>query len=632
MNQQIFDFLDVYASIPSPNYAIILRGKWGCGKTFFIKNWLQYFNKKMERPADENSIELRPIYVSLFGMSTIKDIKLAIDRCVNPFFYTKTGKFIKKAVRIVSKIAFKTEFDFNQDGKDETSFSGTLDSLSLFESDNEKDVKGVKFLIFDDLERSQIPVKQFLGFANYFVEHCDCHVVIIGEEDYLKKETHTELLEFKEKIVGREFEITPDINGALNTFIGLPMMETDFLKSEIGIIKQTFLCTHYNNLRLLRLSLLDFSLLLSSIPQNLKEGNHLYLRSLLCNYIASYAEYRHRDNFNFFIDWSESYTEAMFGQSDDETDKIRGLIRKYHKVDSINEFEALNPELTKMIVRHIKSGENLSSKFIEILKDKYKNLSALDKLGSYWDKSNDEFDECYRNLVDELLNGDIKDPVNIGKALAFLANFDSKGFKRIDSELLGNLSLCLKKLASSYRTLGDLNKCSYQFTQGYNFVRGFDRGKAITKSIVDSFYEEVNCLKNTIPDDMQIVLRTLSDANVEKLIEIDNSAYPDQRTMYRMRPILNKENPKMLCDSLCSMSNKGRNIFSNFLSCHYDNPAIANYAYLQPDLSVLIELKNMLAEVAKTKVCIEKWSYDNLLEILEKVIGLCSGEEESVKE
>lgn len=214
MNKQIFDFLKEYAKLPSPQYAILLRGKWGCGKTYFVKHWLEEFDKSDKLPANENSIELKPIYVSLFGMREISDIKSAIDRCVNPFFYSKTGKILKIAGRIASKIIFKTELDIDKDGKSETSFSGALDSLSIFENDNKDEVKGVKFIIFDDLERCQIPMKQLLGFINYFVEHCDCHVVVIGEEKYLDDNTHHDLLEFKEKIVGREFEILPEIGRA----------------------------------------------------------------------------------------------------------------------------------------------------------------------------------------------------------------------------------------------------------------------------------------------------------------------------------------------------------------------------------------------------------------------------------
>mgnify|MGYP001293277414 CR=1 FL=1 len=45
MNKQIFDFLNEYAKLPSPQYAVLLRGKWGCGKTYFVKHWLEEFDK-----------------------------------------------------------------------------------------------------------------------------------------------------------------------------------------------------------------------------------------------------------------------------------------------------------------------------------------------------------------------------------------------------------------------------------------------------------------------------------------------------------------------------------------------------------------------------------------------------------
>ena len=367
--------------------------------------------------------------------------------------------------------------------------------------------------------------------------------------------------------------------------------------------------------------------MISSIPQDLKDKNRKYLRSLLSCYIASYAEYRNRDNHKFFNDWSESYTGAMFGARDEETDRIRFIIRKYDKLEAINEFEALNPELTQKIVSHIRSGEDLTDCFIKILKDKSKEPTALDKLCYYWDKSNEEFDKCYGCLIKDLLNGTIIEPVNIGKAVAYMAYFASNGLKKIGNDLLSKLSNYLTDIPSSYKTLEDLNRCRYQFTQGYNFVRGFDKEKAITNSVVDSFYEEVNRLEATIPDDIQVILRTLSDENVGKLIDIDNTLYPNQISEYRMRPILMKENPEKLCAALCSMSNKGRNRFGDFLTWHYDNEAIATIDYFNQDLNVLTELKRLLAEEALNKVSVEKFSYDNLLKVLEKVIKKCSREE-----
>ena len=67
MNENVLNFLNEYAKLPSPQYAVLLRGKWGCGKTYFVKNWLAEFDKSNKLPANENSIELKPIYVSIMN-------------------------------------------------------------------------------------------------------------------------------------------------------------------------------------------------------------------------------------------------------------------------------------------------------------------------------------------------------------------------------------------------------------------------------------------------------------------------------------------------------------------------------------------------------------------------------------
>lgn len=536
MNKQIFDFLKEYAKLPSPQYAILLRGKWGCGKTYFVKHWLEEFDKSDKLPANENSIELKPIYFSLFGMREISDIKSAIDRCVNPFFYSKTGKILKIAGRIASKIIFKTELDIDKDGKSETSFSGALDSLSIFENDNKDEVKGVKFIIFDDLERCQIPMKQLLGFINYFVEHCDCHVVVIGEEKYLDDKTQHDLLEFKEKIVGREFEILPDIEAAIKLFVSEPMMATDFLSKETGMIQLCFECSATHNLRLLRQSLLDFSSLISALPSNLVENNHEYLRSLLACFIAVYAEYRNIDSHAFIVDWENCAVNAYVDTKDDESQKIRNLMGKYNRVNSLNQFEALSSELVPKIVEHIEKGLSLASMLKNILSQKSRKLTALERLGSFWDKTKTK---CIMEFIGEL--------------------FEQK--------------------------------------------------------------------KEELPDDMQLALRQLSDENVDSLAYIDDYSYPDHSSNYRMRPIFAKENPHQFFDSLCKMSNRGRNAFSQFLASHYVFHVNCNFAdRFQPDHDVLVKLRDLVKEEAKSKVSIERWSYDFLVEGLDKSIRRANGE------
>lgn len=37
MNENIAKFLDDYMRNHDPQYAVMLTGRWGCGKTFFVK-------------------------------------------------------------------------------------------------------------------------------------------------------------------------------------------------------------------------------------------------------------------------------------------------------------------------------------------------------------------------------------------------------------------------------------------------------------------------------------------------------------------------------------------------------------------------------------------------------------------
>ena len=59
MNRNILTFLNEYAEIPDPQYAIMLRGAWGCGKTFFIRQWME----QLKNNRDADKLKWQPIYV-----------------------------------------------------------------------------------------------------------------------------------------------------------------------------------------------------------------------------------------------------------------------------------------------------------------------------------------------------------------------------------------------------------------------------------------------------------------------------------------------------------------------------------------------------------------------------------------
>lgn len=120
------------------------------------------------------------------------------------------------------------------------------------------------------LREARYDMKELLGFINYFVEHCDCHVVVIGDENHLEETSKKVLQEFKEKTIGREFEIQPDIEEAITYFLNeVPV--SDYLKKMRDFIIKCFKCTGYDNLRVLRQCLYDFKEQLDKIPSEFAE-------------------------------------------------------------------------------------------------------------------------------------------------------------------------------------------------------------------------------------------------------------------------------------------------------------------------------------------------------------------------
>ena len=40
MNKHITDYLDKYLKLSKPDFAVMIKGEWGSGKTYFIKKYI----------------------------------------------------------------------------------------------------------------------------------------------------------------------------------------------------------------------------------------------------------------------------------------------------------------------------------------------------------------------------------------------------------------------------------------------------------------------------------------------------------------------------------------------------------------------------------------------------------------
>ena len=160
MNENITNYLYKYVNNPDPQYTVMLKGKWGCGKSFFIQRWLKEYKEKV---ADDELV-LEPIYVSLYGLKETSQITNAIDKVLHPILHSKGAEFTKKLFKFAGKIAFRTSLDWNKDESGNVSFESTLDSLSVFATKDQSVVKS-KLIVFDDLERCLIDMKLLLAIV-----------------------------------------------------------------------------------------------------------------------------------------------------------------------------------------------------------------------------------------------------------------------------------------------------------------------------------------------------------------------------------------------------------------------------------------------------------------------------------
>ena len=257
-NKHILLSLDSYVENPDPRYALMLKGLWGCGKTYLVNQWIE---ERFKNPEKKEDAVLEPIRVSLYGMTETEQITKAIDRQLHPYLYSKAAKIGAGILKIAGKVVLRTDFDFNSDNHSDATLSTSLDSLSFLAS-KDKDIKPdtLKLLVFDDVERSHIKMKQLLGYINYFVEYCGCHVIIVGDESKITDEDDKKTLEdFKEKTVGKEFEVEPDIDAAIN-HITEELPQVAWFNGQIDLIKKVFIASGCNNLRILRQCLYDFKL------------------------------------------------------------------------------------------------------------------------------------------------------------------------------------------------------------------------------------------------------------------------------------------------------------------------------------------------------------------------------------
>ncbi|WP_428331615.1 P-loop NTPase fold protein [Mucilaginibacter sp.] len=179
------------------NYALLINGKRGIGKTFFVKNNIVPQIGKVKVHHDQRKW-YKPIYISLYGLKQIDEVYTLFAFELLPFLKNNTAKVSMGVAKMVARglMQFTRTGNIDDYLKDITNTSkSALDTREFV-------------IIFDDLDRlsASISINEFVGFVNSLVEHDNNKVIVIADQDEIPQQEHYRAV--KEKTIGTVIEYT----------------------------------------------------------------------------------------------------------------------------------------------------------------------------------------------------------------------------------------------------------------------------------------------------------------------------------------------------------------------------------------------------------------------------------------
>ena len=320
MEDLVESILD-YIRAEYTDYAIMINGEWGSGKTYF---WNHKIKPKIEA-MQVNGKKMTPIYMSLYGISNLEEISKKI-------FIETTQLMDKNLKKFMGNTGVKGIPEYAKTGLDMANLFGVtqngdkMDYAQFFATDD-------KVLCFDDLERANVDVIDILGYINNFVEHDHIKTIIICNEKELStklKNSNLEMKTFiatylldkenklniktdkpmverirdtieyvfdkandyeriKEKLIGETFEYAPEFNYIINGLLMRYENEADlirFLRENTALITSTFNKSGTRNLRILKHALNNFKKIFDAVTKSYPNTNHRVLQTMLIFTIA----------------------------------------------------------------------------------------------------------------------------------------------------------------------------------------------------------------------------------------------------------------------------------------------------------------------------------------------------------
>ena len=449
--------LDEYINQNIYNYAFMIKGQWGSGKSYFIKK--VYKEKHPEKEF---------IYVSLNGIEKIEDIDIKLTETLIKEHLGK-GKLKSINLKNILKDLFKQVNYKNIVGILNKEYKQIL-TESIIDVITDKLSKSNVVLIFDDLERCKVQSDKLLAYINNYVEHQEIKTILVADETNIEEEDYKKI---REKVIGNSIEYIPDIKNNIKSL--LPRINNqkirDIIERNIGEFNNELECQNFCNMRTVQFAIDKFVNFYEIIFENseYEDEEYIELQDRIFNYLV-YISILYKKSENLY-DWKDleygyinikddySYENYRYGFKFIDDYVVKGIIDKEKILFILKDYDHKNLpkddayELLKN--RYWELQDDKVYELIKEIKNKLKNqkyriemiseiLSLLLKLEEFgYQVDMNEFMELFKNLIKNKQGED--NTIYIGDTLELInMNKEVKEKYLKEFEKLKNYSMKLK--------------------------------------------------------------------------------------------------------------------------------------------------------------------------------------------
>ena len=625
MEDLVESILD-YIRAEYTDYAIMLNGEWGSGKTYF---WNNKVRPKIEG-MQFNGKKYSTIYMSLYGISNLEEISKKIF--IETTQLQLMDKNVRKHVDLSSKHAIP---EYAKTGLNMANMFGanTNDKINYEKFFNTDD----KVLCFDDLERANVDVIDILGYINNFVEHDHIKTIIICNEKELAtklKNSNLEMKTFiatyildkqgelldkkeekpmveriqekieyvfdkandyeriKEKLIGETFEYRPEFNYIINGI--LMRYENDkelirFLRENTPYIISTFNKSGTKNLRILKHALNDFKRIYEMVNKDYPNTNYRVLQTMLIFTIAISFEIKAgkitKDKF-VHIQNNEEYKSIVISSKvfiDNRQFYIKEFDNNYY-YNFKSEYRFF-----KFIEKYVRTRIFDVRKFKEDMEDIINtvdtdNLPAYKRLLSeeFWKIADDQFPTVIETVLDDVKQGRLS-LIDTTKLFVYFTYFIQRGLVDYDAATI-------RKIFFNGMNIASLNsKYIEDAEQELNSLSLGEKNNDID-DIISHFY----ILNNTLKDKMYTEIAN----DVMKSIPMRMETFYDKFDKECMDiPVFKYYDPYQLFQRISCASNEDIMTIKEKLM----ERARKNAKKLNPELKNLIKLREVVEQYLEGK-------------------------------